>query len=47
MWGVDGQRIGREKTGKETFQRKAEIDDNIVIFIKGNIESYHAVNATK
>lgn len=34
--GVDGGKFGREKTGKEAFQRAAEIHHNIIKFFGGN-----------
>lgn len=42
-----GGRIARKKVGKDTFQRKAELDDNIIKFFRGNVEPSHIVNVMK
>ena len=47
MLGVVGGRVAREKAGKDTFQRKADLDDNIIKFFGGNVERYHIVNVMK
>ena len=43
--GVGGGKLGREKIGKEAFQRTAEIHDNIIKFSGGNAEP--SVNVIK